>query len=40
MSKKNNDSGPNLKGTLISVFAVGIVIVVMWIAVYAMYVAR
>lgn len=40
MSKKKTDSGPNLKGTLISVFAVGIIIVVMWIAVYALYVAR
>lgn len=40
MSKKKQDSETNLKGTLISVFAVGIIIVVMWIAVYALYVSR
>ncbi|MBS4178697.1 cytochrome C oxidase subunit II [Lederbergia citrea] len=40
MSKKSHDSEPNLKGTLISVFAVGIIIVVMWFAVYGLYVAR
>lgn len=40
MSNKKNNSEPDLKGTLISVFGVGIVILVMWFAVYAMYVAR
>lgn len=32
--------GVNLKGTLVSVFFVGVIIVVMWIVVYMMYVAR
>lgn len=40
MGKKKIESEPNLKGTLISVFAVGIVIVVMWFAVYGLYVSR
>ncbi|MBS4207023.1 cytochrome c oxidase subunit 2A [Bacillus sp. FJAT-50079] len=31
---------PNLKGTLISVLAVGIIIIVMWFAVYGLYVSR
>ncbi|MEC2326119.1 cytochrome C oxidase subunit II [Lederbergia lenta] len=40
MNKKKHDSDPNLKGTLISVLGVGIIIVVMWFAVYGLYVAR
>lgn len=40
MNKKNSHSGPNLKGTLISVFVVGIIICVMWFAVYGLYVSR
>ncbi|MCR2822514.1 cytochrome C oxidase subunit II [Lederbergia panacisoli] len=40
MAKKKHGSDVNLKGTLISVFAVGIIILVMWFAVYGLYVAR
>ncbi len=41
VDKKQSDHHEvNLKGTLISVFFVGIVIVAMWVAVYLMYVAR
>ena len=41
MSKKYDEhQNVNLKGTLASVFFVGVVIVVMWIVVYMMYVAR
>lgn len=40
VDKKQSDHEVNLKGTLISVFFVGIVIVAMWVAVYLMYVAR
>ena len=41
MSKKYEEhQGVNLKGTLVSVLFVGVVIVVMWIVVYMMYVAR
>ncbi|SIS40198.1 cytochrome C oxidase subunit II [Salimicrobium flavidum] len=31
---------PSLKGTLISVFVVGIIIVAMWAGVYALYIGR
>lgn len=37
MAKKKDVHEENLKGTLISVFFVGFVIVAMWIAVYLMY---
>ncbi|MDN7228389.1 cytochrome C oxidase subunit II [Planococcus sp. N064] len=40
MSKKSEEHEVDLRGTLISVFFVGIVIVAMWVAVYLMYVAR
>lgn len=41
MDKKQPDHHDvNLKGTLVSVFIVGIIIVAMWVAVYLMYVAR
>lgn len=40
MSKKNNHADVDLRGTLISVFFVGVVIVAMWVIVYSMYVAR
>ena len=40
MSKKQSGSEPKLKGTLVSVFAVGIIIIVMWFVVYGLYVAR
>lgn len=41
MSKKYDEhQGVSLKGTLVSVLFVGVVIVVMWIVVYMMYVAR
>ena len=39
MSKKKEPE-MNLKGTLISVFIVGFIIIAMWFAVYAMYLAR
>lgn len=41
MSKKYDEhQGVNLKGTLVSVFSVGVIIIVMWVVVYMMYVAR
>ncbi|KYG60102.1 cytochrome C oxidase subunit II [Planococcus maritimus] len=40
MDKKQSDHDMNLRGTLVSVFFVGIIIVAMWVAVYLMYVAR
>ena len=40
MSRENREPEANLKGTLISVFIVGLIIIVMWIAVYLLYVAR
>lgn len=40
MAKNNETPEVNLKGTLISVFVVGIVIVAMWVAVYMMYLGR
>jgi len=39
MSKKKEPE-MNLKGTLVSVFVVGIIIIAMWFAVYSMYLAR
>ncbi|WP_100353891.1 MULTISPECIES: cytochrome C oxidase subunit II [Caryophanaceae] len=40
MAKKQQVQEENLKGTLISVFFVGFVIVAMWVAVYLMYLAN
>ncbi|GKW46039.1 cytochrome C oxidase subunit II [Planococcus sp. NCCP-2050] len=40
MRKKNDHANIDLRGTLISVFFVGVVIVAMWVIVYSMYVAR
>lgn len=41
MSKKYDEhQDVNLKGTLVSVFIVGVIIVAMWVVVYMMYVAR
>jgi hypothetical protein len=40
MAKKNEASEVDLKGTLLSVFFVGIVIIAMWAAVYMMYTGR
>lgn len=40
MAKKKDVHEENLKGTLISVFFVGFVIVAMWVAVYAMYLSQ
>lgn len=40
MAKKKEVYEENLKGTLISVFFVGFVIVAMWVAVYAMYLSQ
>lgn len=40
MSQENREPETNLKGTLVSVFIVGLIIIVMWVAVYLMYVAR
>jgi len=37
VAKKKQHEEENLKGTLISVFFVGFVIVAMWVAVYLMY---
>ncbi|WP_197462179.1 cytochrome C oxidase subunit II [Bhargavaea cecembensis] len=39
MKNKKNPHEADLRGTLISVLTVGILIAVMWFAVYAMYVA-
>ncbi|MFC4713619.1 cytochrome C oxidase subunit II [Planococcus dechangensis] len=38
--KQTGHDDVNLKGTLVSVFFVGAVIIAMWVAVYLMYVAR
>ncbi|ANU27005.1 cytochrome C oxidase subunit II [Planococcus versutus] len=40
MSQKKSEPEVNLKGTFVSVLIVGLVIVVMWVAVYLLYVAR
>ncbi len=40
MAKNKHGAEPNLKGTLVSVFGVGIIIIVMWFATYFLYVAR
>ncbi|MCJ7842725.1 cytochrome C oxidase subunit II [Lederbergia sp. NSJ-179] len=40
MKKKNRGSEPYLKGTLISVFVVGLMICIMWFTVYGLYVSR
>lgn len=40
MAKKQQANEENLKGTLISVFFVGFVIVAMWVAVYLMYLSQ
>ncbi|OZS77381.1 cytochrome C oxidase subunit II [Tetzosporium hominis] len=40
LAKKQQVQEENLKGTLISVFFVGFVIVAMWVAVYLMYLAN
>ncbi|ARI75790.1 cytochrome C oxidase subunit II [Halobacillus mangrovi] len=38
--KKDHSSQPGLKGTLISVFAVGIVIILMWVSIFYLYIDR
>ncbi|MCM3161076.1 cytochrome c oxidase subunit 2A [Metabacillus litoralis] len=40
MSKKIKHEDHELKGTLISVFAIGIFIIVMWFGVYFFYLSR
>ncbi|MBD8014424.1 hypothetical protein QL992_10080 [Microbacterium sp. APC 3898] len=40
MGQENREPETNLKGTLVSVFVVGLIIIVMWVAVYLLYVAR
>lgn len=40
MNQENREAETNLKGTLVSVLIVGIIIIVMWVAVYLLYVAR
>ncbi len=40
MGQKKSEPEINLKGTLVSVLIVGLLIVVMWVAVYLLYVAR
>lgn len=40
MSNKNEHDGLDLRGTLVSVMIVGFIIIVMWVVVYMMYVAR
>ncbi|WP_084781946.1 cytochrome C oxidase subunit II [Bacillus niameyensis] len=40
MSKRNRSSEPYLKGTLISVFIVGLIICIMWFSIYGLYVSR
>jgi hypothetical protein len=40
MAKNNEAPEADLKGTLVSVFFVGLVIIAMWVAVYLMYTAR
>ncbi|QDP39607.1 cytochrome C oxidase subunit II [Radiobacillus deserti] len=38
--QKNNSHDYNLKGTLISVFVIGFVIIAMWSSAYAIYISR
>ncbi|SIT84662.1 cytochrome C oxidase subunit II [Edaphobacillus lindanitolerans] len=38
MKKSNNPHDADLRGTLISVFIVGVVIIAMWALIYGMYV--
>ncbi|RWZ58739.1 cytochrome C oxidase subunit II [Halobacillus fulvus] len=38
--EKKNQPQPSLKGTFISVMAVGIFIVLMWVSIYLLYIAR
>ncbi|AIY06858.1 hypothetical protein Plano_2893 [Planococcus sp. PAMC 21323] len=40
MGQRKSEPEVNLKGTFVSVLIVGLVIVVMWVAVYLLYVAR
>jgi hypothetical protein len=40
LKKKKPAAEENLKGTLVSVMLVGVIIIVMWVVVYNMYVAR
>lgn len=40
LAKNKHSAEPNLKGTLVSVFGVGIIIILMWFATYFLYVAR
>lgn len=40
MSKKSEHDDLDLRGTLASVMVVGVIIVVMWVAVYLMYIGR
>ena len=40
VSKQKHVPELNLKGTLVSVFIVGILIIAMWLIVYLMYIAR
>lgn len=37
---KDRTSDPNLKGTLVSVLAVGFIIIVMWVSIYFLYINR
>ena len=39
-STKSDDSGLNLKGTLISVMLLGVFILVMWFGLYALFLSR
>ncbi|WP_075038255.1 cytochrome C oxidase subunit II [Halobacillus dabanensis] len=38
--KKDHDSNLNLKGTFISVMAVGVIIIIMWVSIYFLYINR
>ncbi|MGI2328271.1 cytochrome C oxidase subunit II [Planococcus sp. YIM B11945] len=40
MERKDETPDVNLKGTLVSVMAVGIIIIVMWVTVYLLYTGR
>ncbi|WKA54618.1 cytochrome C oxidase subunit II [Planococcus shixiaomingii] len=40
MAKNNEAPEVDLKGTLVSVFMVGLVIIAMWLAVYVLYIGR
>jgi heme/copper-type cytochrome/quinol oxidase subunit 2 len=40
LKKKKPAKEENLKGTFVSVMLVGVIIIVMWVVVYYMYVAR